>query len=217
MSNTNLTITNEALDDGAIIRVADLYKRVFATPPWNEAFICTNPECGRNYGLAEASPAMPCKKCGAPLREYYDLNELSQEIAEISRRTGFCIASLLSGDRLDGFWYGWEGDLVTVNRQKLQLVPDDLSRLQDITEEDPEKQWFYLAEFGMDPALRGQGRGKELFQFGLDEVPAPRIIARTTPSSPAYYINKQNGFRTVWNYQDGSGRVIMARQTNTNQ
>lgn len=200
------------IDSDQIAQVAELYKRVFATPPWNEAYLCTNPECCCNYGTDQVDEKLTCQKCGAPLQEYYNLEELTAEIRDISARTGFRIATLLNEDNsTDGFWYGWEGKLAEINEQKLSLPSKELTRLLQNLEVDPQRIWFYLAEFGMEPTLRGQGLGKELFTYGLSQTRDQDIIARTTPSSPAYFINRQNDFRTVWKYADGTGRVIMAR------
>lgn len=211
MTNQKFNLSYQPVDTESVKPLVKLYREVFSTPPWNEAWVCSNERCGRNYGGAEACQDDLCKKCGAPLREYYPPDRLGQEIIEISGRTGFRIATLLNEGDLSGFWYGWRGTLEEINRQKLVLAPQELAAMEDRLSKAAPRPWLYLAEFGLKPELRGRGYGKELFNYGLRSVSDDNVIARTTPSSPAYYINRQNRIDTVWNYTDGSGRVIMAR------
>jgi GNAT superfamily N-acetyltransferase len=212
MTNQKFNLSYQPVDTESVKPLVKLYREVFSTPPWNEAWVCSNERCGRNYGGAEACQDDLCKKCGAPLREYYPPDRLGQEIIEISGRTGFRIATLLNEGDLSGFWYGWRGTLEEINRQKLTLAPQELTAMEErLARADRRRSWLYLAEFGIKPELRGRGYGKELFNYGMRSATAENIIARTTPSSPAYYINRQNRIDTVWNYTDGSGRVIMAR------
>lgn len=187
-------------------KVGKLYKEVFATPPWNEAFRCTNGGCGQNYGK-EFAGAVACPGCGGGMEDYYDVDKLTSEIVETSKLVGFKIASVLRGEDLLGFWYGWDGTLDEINEQKLNLKEPDLQLIKDLS---PVKKYFYASELGVSPENRGLGLGKKLFQFGMERVDTP-AITRTNIYSPAFTILKKNGFKLIWNYDDGSSRVLLSK------
>ncbi len=211
MTNLNLQFSEEPLSRETTGEIAKLYQRVFATPPWNEAYRCPSDECEEQYGQEEVPDQNICK-CGTPVIDFYDQEELEKEIQEISQRTGFRIATATAEDqKIAGFWYGWEADLETLNQQKLNLRNPDLNTLREVLDEKMDARWLYLAEFGLDPRQRGRGVGKELYRYGLEQCPSMPTILRTNTASPAYFISKKFGFRTVWKYADESYRVLMAK------
>lgn len=213
MSNINLKFSEEPLTEEGSISIAKVYQKVFSTPPWNEGYRCST-DCGQTYGETNKPPSQICV-CGSSIIDFYGLEDLQKEIFEISRRTGFKIATALGENQKPvGFWYGWDGDLKTLNDQKLNLSNPNLIKLSEVLQERPQQKWFYLAEFGLDPKTRGLGIGKKLCRYGMDQISRQPIILRTNTESPAYYIFRKSGFSTVWKYNDESYRVLMSKPTN---
>lgn len=207
MNSTNLNygFSEQVMPPEQASKVGKLYKEVFATPPWNEAVRCK--KCRKNFGK-EWFGVSGCPDCDGKMEDYYDLEKLTVEIAETSRLIGFKIATIMSGESLIGFWFGWNGTLEEINRQKLRLANRELSSIDGLRLED---KYFYLSEFGVSPELRGRNLGKRLFQFGMEKIGLATVM-RTNTNSPAFFIARKNGFQTIWSYGDQSYRVLLSNK-----
>lgn len=189
-----------------IPKVAELYKKVFATPPWNEAYKCS--ACSKQYGQTEFPSDLLCP-CGEVLQEYYNTEKLIADIQEISSRTSSLISLALPESQLGGFCWGWEDSLDQINRDKLRLPNSTLnSGVMPLSVDD---NYFYLSEFGIDPALRGRGFGKTIFRATLETQSAKSIIMRTNTGSPAFFIAQKSGFQKVYTYPDRNDTVLLIK------
>lgn len=91
-------------DSAPIEQKAALYKQVFGEAPWNEGFICN--ACGTMTPTSFGRPSA-CGECrSTEVREYYDDQDLTAELASLKARDGYAerVASILDQGLVGFAW-----------------------------------------------------------------------------------------------------------------
>lgn len=150
------------LDTSFLDKVADLYARVYAGPPWFEIKKCAS--CNETYGKTDDlklfKEGVACRRCKKPLDliDYWYGGPAHQVFKDATARPGFVGVGVThkSGD-LIAFSWGFQvprQDTPTVLFSKVeQLLVDH--------EVDP-SETFYAAETGVDPSYQSHGLGTRI-------------------------------------------------------
>lgn len=201
----------KAIEESRVI--ARVYKEVFGSPPWNEAFKCNG--CAASYGRE----CRACQICGGPLEDFYDIDKTAADIEACFAMTRARICLVLGGtDARDitGFAWSWEDTLDNLNRLKFDLKPTDLRRLQDTGNIDRDDRLSYFSEFGLMESERGKGIGKRLYDTlfsSMDMSQAKGTIMRTSRKSPASDIARKSMLfpqKIIYEYRDAMDRIILS-------
>ncbi len=194
--------------------ISQLYKKVFAAPPWNEAYRCT--VCEKSFGQ-NTSPQTTC--CNMPIVEYYPLEKIQKEIGDhlsLNRARLALALDTSSSSKLIGFAWGWQDTLACTNAQKFHLKPEEATFLAEVLGMTDDDAFFYLSELGLEESYRGNGMGKKLYDTVLgsrDISKSDAILMRTSRKSPAYSISTKSlsyPLKVIFEYRDELDRVILS-------
>jgi len=194
-------------------KIAEIYKEVFASPPWNEAYKCT--QCKTQYGRRYVG----AQCCGFPLEDFYDIEKITAEFDAYFAMTRARICLVLGGadaKEITGFAWSWQDTLEDLNRLKFKLDPTNLRQLQDAGNIDRDDRLSYFSEFGLKESERGKGIGKQLYDTlfsTMDMSEAKGTIMRTSRQSPASTIAQKSIMfpqKIIYEYRDDLDRIILS-------
>jgi GNAT superfamily N-acetyltransferase len=156
-------VENEANFENLI----ELYKNVFAGPPWFEYRKCD--ACGVNYGEKEVGEKMlselsNCKNCNENLilRPFYKNNGVGKIISSAVSSNGFCGFAAKSLERLVAFSWGFNVPNVSTPTVQFEKVSEMLS-----TKGLDSNGLFYAAETGVLPEFQKLGLGTQVSKARL--------------------------------------------------
>jgi GNAT superfamily N-acetyltransferase len=179
--------------------IADVYRKSFGGPPWNEGYLC--PVCGRSYPLSTKENT--CSACtelskSILLVERWTISRvISDFYHEMTNPDPIC-AIVRSDARVIGFAWGYA-----------VFSGPDLDTHLDAPglHESLRGRYFYLDECAVDPDFQGKGIGKSLFRYIIRKQSQPNALLRTKNQSPMFYLTEKEGGRTIRHISDE--RVIM--------
>lgn len=149
-------------------QVAVLFAKVFAGEPWNEVNKCDECEILSGPDVLTGHTCSDCKR--GTLGEAYPFKETVDMINETSEKGGFRMVLLSDNNNIVGFAWG-----------HLRNVEEYYEKFDKYSSESKEllkiffngaKQFFSLAEIGLDDDYRGKGFGKILVQTMVNEARA---------------------------------------------
>lgn len=179
--------------------IADVYRKSFGGPPWNEGYLC--PVCGRSYPLSTNENT--CTACAEPSRsillvERWPISRvISDFYHEMKKPDPICVIAR-SDTRIIGFAWGYS----VISGSDLDTHLDAPGLHESLC-----GRYFYLDECAVDPDYQGQGVGKMLFRDILGRKDEDRVILRTKNCSPMFHLTEREGGRTIRHISDE--RVIM--------
>lgn len=186
-----------ALEMADFDKLARLYARVFAGPPWNEVFRCDSCQCffGNEHQLG-----LPCPNCANPLGEAYPLEESVTHIkAEVTRPNGTLITLEPNGEIIGFAWgYSIPGPAEFANSKyhtpQMRETIYDLMLRTGIT-----GQFFYFSECGICGEHRGKGLSNRLSQTLLDVASESDgdFLLRTNWQSPMIHVSRKLGMEQI--------------------
>lgn len=206
MINKEINNSENKIERSKIEKVAELYPRVFAGPPWNEAVKCNS--CNTFQG-EPVSPESSCA-CGGVYKEAYPLQETFNYIFKDSAKPGFRIATAEVEGEIVAFSWSYlttPADLALSkwSTPNFQATVVELLGQQGLS---PNSQIRYLNETGVDPRYRESGLASDL----RSQVSGPEItVARTNCYSPMTAINYKQGYTQIMGpkmFVDRQQRVI---------
>lgn len=128
-----------------VAKTAIAYRQTFAGPPWNEVSKCTNDD---KFFDLQNPPNSPCPICNNPLKEAYPIIETTRYIRnEISKPKA--IAKILEDESVVvAFGWGYKENGEQFAQSKYgEETKDKISQIVR-----PDKEFFYMSEFGVIPA-----------------------------------------------------------------
>lgn len=202
---------SEAVD--RLPSITSLYREVFASPPWNEAYRCTT--CEKSFGKDVGSDYNCCSN---PVVDYYPLEETTGRILEQLTRTKARIALATndeSSKKIVGFAWGWEDSLKDEHADHFSFSSEEALMIRDMLGLSDQDTFFYLSELGLHESQRGKGLGKKLYETVLearDRMTSAAILMRTTKKSPAFSIATRSPLfplKIVHEFRDALDRVVL--------
>lgn len=193
--------------------IGSLYREVFSSPPWNEAYRCTT--CEKSFGKDVGSDYNCCNK---PVVDYYPLEETTGRILDQFTRTKARIALATndeSSKRIVGFAWGWEDSLKDEHADHFSFSREEVLMIRNMLGFSDQDTLFYLSELGLHESQRGKGLGKKLYETVLearDRITSAAILMRTTKKSPAFSIATRNPLfplNIVHEFGDALDRVVL--------
>lgn len=185
--------------------IANLYAKVFAFPPWNEAVKCD--QDGQFKGL-EIPVGSKCD-CGGTFIEAYPPKETLEYIQKESQKPGFKIIQITDKDKLVGFAWSYlitPENLITskwIDNQNQENIAS-IFRMNNL---DPKKYIRYLSECGIDSNFRGLSLSNQLINLTMGSEPN---VYRTNYQSPMMAVANKLGFTQIMGPE-----VIIDRQSKT--
>lgn len=191
-----------------ISSTANLYAKVFATPPWNEAVKCDTD--GQFKGL-ETPLGSKCS-CGGTFVEAYPLEETVEYIQKESKNPEFKFREMTN---TEGKTIGFAWSYLTSPEKLVQSKwnnPEDQQKVLDILAQEgilSDQTIRYISECGIDPDFRGKGIANTL----TDMVSGPETtIYRTNCFSPMMAVASRLEFTQIMGPEviiDRSNRIII--------
>jgi GNAT superfamily N-acetyltransferase len=179
--------------------IADVYRKSFGGPPWNEGYLC--PACGRTYPLSakeDLCPACAERSNSILLAEHWPIGRvISDFYHEMTKSDSICVIAR-SGGHVIGFAWGY----AVLSGPDLDMHLDAPGLHESLC-----GRYFYLDECAVAPDFQGKGIGKTLLREILDRRTEDRVILRTKDRSPMFYLTEKEGGRTIRHISDE--RVIM--------
>ncbi len=182
--------------------IANVYKEVFGSDPWNEGYKC--PECVNDNIYPLSFTGKFCPKCSllgkkVELDEYWPVKQVISDFNNEMRKTGAicCIAN--DESKVIGFAWGYD---MSVNEETdKHLEAPGLFKIIG------RKNYRYIDEVAVLPKYRNMGIGKSLVTNICKNDNFQPILLRTKYNSPAFRMFLQFNGKVVLNIT--RDRVIM--------
>lgn len=174
-------------------KIANLYAKVFAGPPWFEAKKC---------GLCPNQPFFKegtvCPKCRQTLRPAYPQDEVIQDIEAALRKNGCLSVFENSNGTPVGAAWGFESNVEDL--QGRYESPEMKGRVaESVRPFIRAGRIFYYAEAFVDPDFQGRKIGKQLSEVIVNQARTRQlnIAVRTLTTSPMAIIARNLGMDAI--------------------
>ncbi|QQG41448.1 MAG: hypothetical protein HYV90_04815 [Candidatus Woesebacteria bacterium] len=167
-----------------LIKVAETYRDVFATEPWNE--VSRGPNCGKFY---ENQPGTVCPcGCGKLQEAYPTMTTVGYIRKEISKPNAIALTTEKDGI-IVGFAWGYEETSEEFATSKYK--PENRNFISQLI--GPNKRFFYMSECGLVKPERSMGLGTEMSLKLVSEASQfnQSVLLRTNKGSLARFIAKK--------------------------
>lgn len=191
--------------------LVDCYRKVFAGAPWNEWKKCG--VCKKEWGEDSATElvAMGFLHCGEIVADSWPAAKVEYDLSlQLKARTSCWIAVIR--DWVIGFAWGYP--ICPAKLADDLKSPDLVLNLEQMF--GPHVEVAYQDDLGVLPEFRGNGISRQLIARRLKDLKDQGLkvgVARVKrdPPSKTYDMYIRDGFSVVSEYEDGDGRVILAR------
>lgn len=201
-------------------RLVELYRDVFAAPPWNEWLKC--PKCDTYWGTKDGEKLVSMgymhSGCDVPLVDFWSREAVLRDFHELVDDSASCWLAF-DGNELVGFVLGYQIKVSQLER-KLGLEPEAWKDLVANLEEkfDSLNNLAYLHDLGVLDKYRGASIGKNLVARRNDDLAKMGMTAgitrvrRSPEPSVTYLWYPRYGFEVVYAYPETDGRVLLGRK-----
>jgi GNAT superfamily N-acetyltransferase len=194
-----------------LTELVDCYRRVFATPPWNEWKLCS--ACETKWGSEQRDEleAIGFVHCDQPVQDFWPVDVVSADVRrEVSREASCWVA--WHGRSIVGFCWGYP---ITPSALAEKLGLSDLATVIK-TEFGEHEVVAYQDELGVDQRYRGRGIAHALFDLRLQDfrkagLHVGVVRTMTNPPTVTYQWFTRIGYHTIASYNDADGKVVLAR------
>ncbi len=203
---------NPEADSNTLPGLIACYQEVFADKPWNEWRRCV--VCGEQWGKHQGYQlkSLNFTHCNRPVEEFWPAEQVKNDLVrELAMPGASCQLALESGEVV-GFCWGYP---LEPGQADTHLGLGGISAALQSSKQTPSV--VYLDDIGVIRRFRRLGIAKQLYHAwlqGYAHLGYSVVMLRTmsSPPSVAYHWFGQAGYKTIAQYHDAGGRVIMARQ-----